>query len=147
MKKRIINALIKCFKRGNKVLICGNGGSASMSQHMAAELMGKFEQDRNPLPAIALTTDTSFLTSCSNDYSFQEVFERQVRGLGKLGDVVIGISTSGNSENVNRALFIAQKTGMVSIDFPRKGKTTAEIQEFQLKLMHSIVREVEKAFI
>lgn len=146
-KREIIKQIIKCFLGGGKLLICGNGGSASMSQHMAAEFMNKFVYDREPLPAIALTTDTSFITSCSNDYNFNDIFERQVMALGKKGDILIGISTSGNSENVIRAELIAAARGLVVIDFPRKGGNTAKIQEQQLKLMHDIVREVEKYFV
>jgi len=145
--EKISKQLIKCFKRGNKVLICGNGGSASMAQHMATELMCKFEHDRRPLPAISLTTDTSFITAFSNDYDFNAVFARQVLALGKSDDILICISTSGNSQNVNNAMCVGNLKGLCVIDFPRKGKTTAKIQEYQLKLMHDIVREVEKAFI
>lgn len=118
-----------------------------MAQHMAAEFMNKFEYDRRPLPAIALTTDSSFLTSCSNDYCFDIVFQKQVQALGKKGDVLIGISTSGKSVNVLNALMMAEDMEMIAIDFPREGSSTAEIQEYQLKLMHDIVRDVEKKFI
>jgi D-sedoheptulose 7-phosphate isomerase len=146
-KDQIINDLIDCFKSGHKLLICGNGGSASMSQHMAAEFVGRFEHERKALPAIALTTDTSILTSWPNDYSFDTVFSRQVEALGQRGDVLIGISTSGNSKNVLLAFAEGYGRGLKTIDFPRQGSSTAEIQEFQLKLMHDIVREVEKEFI
>lgn len=100
---------------GHKVLICGNGGSAADAQHFAAELVGRFEQERAAWPAIALTTDTSILTAIGNDYGFADVFARQVRGLGGPGDVLIGISTSGNSENVIKAVAAARETGMQTI--------------------------------
>jgi D-sedoheptulose 7-phosphate isomerase len=145
--KQIAQKIIKCFERGGKLMIMGNGGSASMGQHFAAELINKFEIDRNPLPAIALTTDTSVLTSISNDYSFDDVFDKQIYALAKSEDIVIGISTSGKSRNVLFGLEMAKFFGIETIDFPRKGKTTAKIQEYQLKLMHDIVRIVEKHFI
>ena len=96
--------LVKALQEGNKILICGNGGSAADSQHFAAELIGRFEKERESLPAIALTTDTSILTAVGNDYGYDFVFERQVKGLGRRGDVLVGISTSGNSSNVIRAV-------------------------------------------
>lgn len=102
---------------GYKILLCGNGGSAADSQHMAAELVGRFLKDRKALPAIALTTDTSILTAIANDYCFDDIFARQVEALGQPGDLVIGISTSGNSENVYRALIKANKLGIKTISF------------------------------
>ena len=145
----IAKSIIDCFKKGNKLLICGNGGSAAMAQHMAAELVGKYEYERKALPAIALTTDTSILTALSNDYKngFDFIFARQVQALGKEGDILILLSTSGKSQNCLNAWRIAIQLGIQTIDFPRKGKSTAKIQEYQLRLMHSIVRKVEKAFI
>lgn len=108
-------ALAAALKAGNKVLICGNGGSAADSQHFAAELVGRFERERRNLPAIALTTDTSALTAIANDYSFEEVFSRQVTALGRDGDVLIAISTSGNSPNVLKAMVAAHAEGMRAI--------------------------------
>ena len=141
----ISRKLVDCFKRENRAYFFGNGGSAAQSQHFAAELMGRFEKNRLGLPAISLTTDTSFLTAWSNDVDFREIFSRQVRTLAKPGDVVIGISTSGKSDNVLVGLAQAEHVGCVTIDFPRRGKNTAECQEYQLKLMHKICREVEGA--
>ena len=105
------------LRSGGKVLLCGNGGSAADCQHMAAELVGLMQKDfqRPAIPAIALTTDTSFLTAFSNDAGFEQVFERQVQALGKTGDVLIGISTSGESENVLRAVKAARSLGMQTI--------------------------------
>ncbi|MFB0515417.1 MAG: SIS domain-containing protein [Candidatus Neomarinimicrobiota bacterium] len=101
--------LVESFKKGHKVLICGNGGSAADAQHLAAELMGRFTSVRKPLPAVALTTDTSLLTAWSNDVDFESVFARQVEGLGQPGDVLVAISTSGNAPNVVRAAAQARK--------------------------------------
>lgn len=107
-----IGMISKALRSGNKILSCGNGGSASDAQHFAAELMGRFEVERGPLPAIALTTDTSFLTAVANDYDFDQVFTRQVKGLGRPGDVLLAISTSGNSRNVILAVETAQRLHM-----------------------------------
>jgi D-sedoheptulose 7-phosphate isomerase len=99
-----IDAIIACFQRGNKLLLFGNGGSAADAQHIAAEFVNRFLVERRPLPAIALTTDTSVLTSIANDYDYKEVFAKQVRALGREGDVALAISTSGNSANVLAAI-------------------------------------------
>lgn len=104
-----------CLARGNKILLCGNGGSAADCQHFAAELVGKWKEPRQPLAAIALTTDTSALTAIGNDFGYQDVFQRQVFALGKPGDVLIGISTSGKSSNVLLALEQAIVRGMPTI--------------------------------
>lgn len=100
---------------GHKVLICGNGGSAADAQHFAAELIGRFEKERAAWPAVALTTDTSILTAVGNDYGFDQVFARQVQGLGRSGDALIGISTSGNSGNVVKAVQAARAQGMYTV--------------------------------
>jgi phosphoheptose isomerase len=104
--------IVKAVLRGNKVLVCGNGGSAADAQHFAAELVGRFETDRRGVPAIALTTDTSLLTALANDNGYRTVFGRQVRTLGQTGDVVVGISTSGDSESVVDALEAAGELGI-----------------------------------
>jgi D-sedoheptulose 7-phosphate isomerase len=104
--------MTNALRSGNKILSCGNGGSASDAQHFAAELMGRFEVERGPLSAIALTTDTSFLTAVANDYDFDQVFTRQVKGLGRPGDVLLAISTSGNSRNVLLAVDTARQLRM-----------------------------------
>ena len=103
--------MIKCITSGHKIIIFGNGGSAADSQHIAAELIGRFKIERNSFPAISLTTDSSILTALSNDYSFDNVFSRQCESLVKKGDVVLGISTSGNSLNVKNGLTISKKNG------------------------------------
>lgn len=108
-------AMHDCLAGGGKLMFCGNGGSAADSQHLAAELMGRFVLQRPPAAALALSTDTSVLTCISNDYSFAEVFERQVQGLGRRGDCLIGISSSGQSDNVLRACTAARQLGITSI--------------------------------
>ena len=107
--------LAAALERGGKVMFCGNGGSAADAQHLAAELMGRFLRDRAPLAAVALTVDTSALTAIGNDYSFADVFSRQVRGLGRAGDALVAISTSGNSENVLRAVARAREAGIATL--------------------------------
>ena len=104
--------MVNSLKNGGKILACGNGGSAGDSQHFAAELIGRFERERAELAAIALTTDSSILTAVANDYSFDEIFSKQVRGLGKSGDILFAISTSGNSKNVVAAIEAAHLKGM-----------------------------------
>lgn len=113
----IIQIIIDCFHKGNKLLLCGNGGSAADAQHVAAEFINRFRVDRRPLPAIALTTDSSILTSIGNDSSFEDIFSRQADALTNNGDVFIGISTSGGSVNVLKALEIAKARGATTIGF------------------------------
>ena len=120
----IAERISAALKSGGKVLLAGNGGSAADAQHIAAEFVGRFIDDRTPLAAIALTTDTSALTSIGNDYGFDKVFERQVRALGRKGDVFIGISTSGRSPNVVAALKAARELGLTTIGFTRDAQTT-----------------------
>lgn len=114
-------AIAEAFKAGRKLLLFGNGGSAADAQHIAAEFMNRFLIERPPLPAIALTTDTSVLTSIANDYAFDEVFSKQVKALGKKGDVALGITTSGSSVNVLKALRAAKKLGMTTIALTGEG--------------------------
>ncbi|HEV8539449.1 MAG TPA: D-sedoheptulose 7-phosphate isomerase [Bacteroidota bacterium] len=124
---KAVDAIIKTFNNNGKVLLCGNGGSAADSQHIATELVIRMNKpDRPPLAAIALTTDSSMLTAGGNDIGFENVFARQVEALGKTGDVLIAISTSGKSENVNRAINGAKKKGMTVIGFLGKGGGTSK---------------------
>jgi D-sedoheptulose 7-phosphate isomerase len=156
----IVERLSSCFQRGGKLLICGNGGSAADSQHFAAEFMNRFLLDRRPWPAIALTTDTSVLTSIGNDSTYDDVFARQVEALGQPGDVLLGLSTSGGSANVLRALAVARKRGLVTVGFTggagaqRMGpdcdlllavpsRATARIQECHEFVCHFIAGAVE----
>ena len=113
--EKTINEITECYKKHNKVLIFGNGGSAADAQHIAAELIGRFKKERKSLPAIALTTDTSVISSLANDYSFEKIFSRQCESLVTKGDIVIGISTSGNSKNVQAGLITAKKMGAKTI--------------------------------
>ena len=155
--------VIDCFMSGGKLLICGNGGSAAESQHMAAELPHRLSAKviRRALPAIALTTDTSFLTAYANDDGFEGVFERQVQALGRPGDVLLGISTSGSSKNVLRAIKCAQSLGIksiallghqgdlirmadVSISVP--SESTQFIQESHLAIIHILCSLIETPF-
>lgn len=116
-----VELMVAALANGNKLLACGNGGSAADSQHFAAELVGRFERERPALAAVALTTDTSLLTAVGNDYSFNEIFSKQVQGLGQPGDVLLAISTSGNSANVLEAVKAAQQRDMTVVALTGKG--------------------------
>lgn len=148
---------------GAKILACGNGGSAADAQHFAAELTGRFERERKPLPGIALTTDTSALTAIANDYSFQEVFSKQVLALGRPGDVLLAISTSGNSGNVLRAMEAAHSVGMHvlamtgrdggamakalkkdDVELRASSKVTTRIQETHILLLHCLCDAIDE---
>lgn len=154
------NIIISSLKSRNKLMICGNGGSAADSQHIAAEFTGRFVKDRLPIAALALSTDTSALTCIGNDYSFAEIFSRQVRALGLYGDCLLGISTSGNSENVIQAVLTAKEMGIHTVCLLGRdgGKlkdlcdsaivvpcnVTARIQEAHILIGHSICGAVEQ---
>ena len=124
------------LKNGGKVLACGNGGSAGDAQHFSAEMLNRFEMERAPLAAVALTTDSSTLTSIANDYSYDEVFSKQVSGLGREGDVLLAISTSGNSPNVLRAIEAAHERGMkvVALTGKKGGKMSALLRDGDINL-------------
>ena len=155
-----INEIIKCFSAGNKIIIFGNGGSAADAQHIVAEFIGRFQKERKSLPAIALTTDSSILTSLSNDYSYDVVFSRQCESLVSKGDVVIGISTSGKSKNVEEGIKTAKNLGAITIgllggeggiiskivDIPIivESTNTARIQEVHRVIYHIICGIVER---
>jgi D-sedoheptulose 7-phosphate isomerase len=157
---KVVEVTLTTFITGNKVMVAGNGGSAADSQHFTAEFVGKYKMVRRPYAAIALTTDTSMLTAWSNDVTFDTVFERQVEALGKPGDMFFGISTSGNSKNILKALAKAKKMGiftvallggnggrargMADLEFVIPSKNTPRIQEMHTLLLHSIAEEVEK---
>src|SRR5262245_27693711 len=159
---KIAEAMIKALKGGDKILICGNGGSAADAQHIAGELLSRYESDRAPLAAVALTTDVAVLTAIANDYGYEHVFERQVQGLGKQGDVLLALSTSGRSPNVLRALDAAEKGGLLTIGFTgAKGghmlsrfdlilraasDETGVIQQVYLTAAHAICGLVERSF-
>jgi D-sedoheptulose 7-phosphate isomerase len=124
-----IEVMVASLRAGGKIMACGNGGSAADSQHFAAELLNRFERERAPLAAIALTTDTSTLTSIANDYDYNQVFSKQVQGLGRSGDVLLAISTSGNSPNVLAAMAVAHERGIRVVALTGKGggKMTAKL--------------------
>jgi len=140
--------LIDAIRSGGKVLVFGNGGSAADAQHIAAELVNRLNFDRAPVAAIALTTDTSILTSIGNDSSFDEVFERQLRALGRKGDVAIAISTSGNSSNVIRAVEAAREIGVKTIAFSgRSGGTLAELSDLALTVNSNSTQRIQETHI
>lgn len=155
----IASEMTRAILEGNKVLWCGNGGSAADSQHMAAELMGRFRRERRGLPSVALTTDTSILTAIGNDYGYEKVFQRQVEALCVKGDIVVGISTSGNSKNVCAALETAHQAGAFTVAFTGEGggamakiadatlqiasKDTARIQEGHILCGHMLCDWIE----
>lgn len=151
--------MIDCLRRGGTLFWCGNGGSAADAQHLAAELVGRFERERRAIASIALTTDTSILTSLGNDYGFDSVFRRQVEGLVRAGDVLVGLSTSGNSGNVLRAVEQANAQGATTIGLLGKdggrlgaacalavvvpGDSTARIQEMHITIGHILCDLIE----
>lgn len=157
---RAAEMVVACFRAGNKLMLCGNGGSAADSQHIAAEFVNKFYMPRPALPALALTTDTSNLTSIGNDSSYDEVFSRQIEALAKKGDVLIGITTSGNSPNILKAFAAAKKAGVKTIGLlGRDGgpaasacdhaiivpdKTTSRIQEVHITVGHILCGIVDR---
>lgn len=142
------NALVKALQGGNRILICGNGGSAADSQHFAAELIGRFEKERESLPAIALTTDTSILTAVGNDYGYDFVFERQVKGLGRRGDVLVGLSTSGNSPSVIRAVEAAKSRRMISIGMlGRDGGKLRDVVDIPIVVPHNVTARIQEVHI
>ena len=159
----VVLKIVSAIKNGNKIILFGNGGSAADAQHIAAELIGRFKLERKSFPALALTTDSSILTSLSNDYSFDTVFSRQCEGLVKNGDVIIGISTSGNSKNVYNGLITAKKFGgytigllgneggniskIVDISIIVDSKSTPRIQEAHRTIYHIICELVEKQLV
>lgn len=144
----IARVLAAAIGMGKKVLFCGNGGSAADSQHVAAELVGRFARERDPWPAIALTTDTSILTAVGNDWSFDQVFARQVRGLARAGDVVAGISTSGSSPNVVRALEAARERGATAVAFTgARGGPVAEAADLQFRAPSSSTPRIQELHI
>ncbi|UCD79284.1 MAG: D-sedoheptulose 7-phosphate isomerase [Desulfobacterales bacterium] len=156
---RAVERLTACITTGHKVLIFGNGGSAADAQHLAAEFVNRFQIERPPLAAVALTTDTSIITSIGNDYHFDDVFSKQVEALGKQDDIAWGISTSGNSTNVIKAIKSARKIGMTTIGMTGRGgelaacadlvfsvpsDTTARIQESHITLGHILCDLMER---
>ena len=144
--QKVINEIIRCLKNGNKVIIFGNGGSAADAQHIAAEFIGRFELERKSLAAIALTADTSVITSLSNDYDYDVVFSRQCESLVSKGDVVIGISTSGNSKNVYEGLKTSKNKGALIITLlGNKGGKIKELSDISIIVDSSITSQIQEA--
>ncbi len=157
--EKITREIVRAFQKNKKVLLCGNGGSAADAQHIAAEFIVRFKRERRSLAAIALTTDTSILTAIANDYDYESVFRRQVEGLGSRDDILIAISTSGNSPNVIAAVLAAKKIGMTTIAFTgetggkltahtdfsfcAKSRKTPHVQEMHITALHAISEAVE----
>jgi D-sedoheptulose 7-phosphate isomerase len=155
----LVPLLVKVFEQGNKLMIMGNGGSAADAQHLAAEFVNRFRLDRPPLPALALTTDTSVLTSIGNDFGFEQVFEKQILALGRPGDMVLGISTSGHSENIIRGFKAARGGKMLTVALAGNqggdmihwadyalvvpSSNTPRIQEVQILIGHLLCELVE----
>lgn len=160
--EEITTLIVKAFKGGNKVLFCGNGGSAADAQHLAAEFSGRFYKDRKPLPSEALHTNTSYLTAVANDYGYEHVYSRVVEGTGTDGDVLIALSTSGNSANITNALQKAREIGMITVGLTGEGggkmkdmcdhlvnipsADTPRIQEAHIMVGHIICQLVEEQF-
>lgn len=140
-------AIAEAFKAGRKLLLFGNGGSAADAQHIAAEFVNRFLIERPPLPAIALSTDTSVLTSIANDYSFDEVFSKQLKALGKKGDIALGITTSGSSANVLKALRAAKKLGMVTIALTGEAGKAASLADIALQIPSRSTPRIQEAHI
>ena len=158
--ENITNTILNAFKSDNKLLLCGNGGSAADAQHIAAELSGRFEIDRKPLNAEALHVNSSFVTAVANDYGYEEVYSRMVEAIGKKGDVLLALSTSGNSKNIIRAIDKANSQGLITIGFSGNdggamqnlckynliipSDNTARIQEAHILVGHIICKLIEQ---
>jgi D-sedoheptulose 7-phosphate isomerase len=157
----VAEALIKTYQAGNKAIFFGNGGSAADAQHLAAEMVGRFLKERDALPALALTVNTSILTAVGNDYGYEQVFVRQLEALGKAGDVAVAISTSGNSPNISSAVLAAKQRGLVTVGLTGRGggrlkaevdhcicvpaDTSPRIQEMHILIGHILCELIEAA--
>ena len=161
---RAAESMVHCLREGHKILSCGNGGSAGDAQHFSSELINRFEMERPPLPAIALTTESSTLTAIANDYSYDDIFSKQIKALGQAGDMLLAISTSGNSTNVIRAIDAAQDRGMTVVALTGRdggeiaptlaardteirvpSARTARIQEVHLLIIHCLCDVIDSS--
>lgn len=146
--EKVSNAIAKAFKNGRKVVLFGNGGSAADAQHIACELAGRFKRERRGLPAISLTTNTSALTAIANDYSYDEVFSRQVEGIVGKGDIVVGISTSGESPNIIDGIKAAKKRGAITIGLAgMQGGKLAEVADICIKVPSNDTPRIQETHI
>lgn len=144
----VVEVIAEALKKGRKILLFGNGGSAADAQHLAAEFVNRFMIERPPLPAVALTTDTSVLTSIGNDYDFTEIFSKQIKALGQPGDIAWGISTSGRSKNVLKGLAQAKRMGMVTIALTgRDGGEMGEIADYLLNVSSESTPRIQEVHI
>jgi D-sedoheptulose 7-phosphate isomerase len=160
--QEVVSTIVKCFQSGNRVYFAGNGGSAADAQHLAAEFSGRFYTDRLALPAEALHCNTSYLTAVANDYSYDEIYARLIRGIGLAGDVLVGLSTSGNSGNIVKAFEVARQKKLITVGFTGQGGgkmkplsdflfnvpsiDTPRIQESHILLGHIVCELVEKEY-
>lgn len=145
---RTVEAWKSAITNGKKVIFCGNGGSAADAQHLAAELMGRFLFDRAPMAALSLTVDTSALTAIGNDYGYANVFSRQLRGIGQSGDVIFGMSTSGNSENIVKAFEVAHEMGITTIGLTGAGGgKMAALSDILIAVPHGKTNHIQEAHI
>ena len=144
----VTEKIAESFKNGNKVLFCGNGGSAADAQHLAAEFSGRFYTDRNALPSEALHCNTSYITAVANDYSYDVVYSRMIKGIGKPGDVLVGLSTSGNSVNIINAIEEARKIGMITVCFTGEtGGKMREICDYLINVPSSDTPRIQESHI
>jgi D-sedoheptulose 7-phosphate isomerase len=145
---QVVDALTAALKRGNKIMIFGNGGSAADAQHLTAEFVNRFQIERPPLAAMSLSTDTSVITSIGNDYDFSEIFSKQIRALGQEEDVAWGISTSGNSPNIIKAMETAKKMGLVTVGLTgRDGGAIARMVDYSLNVSSNSTPRVQEVHI
>lgn len=163
---RAAQAMTRCLANGNKIMSCGNGGSAADAQHFSSEMLNRFELERPSLPAIALTTDTSTITSIANDYDYEQIFARQIKGLGQAGDILLAITTSGNSGNIIKAVKTAHERGIQivaltgrdggelesvlseqDIEIRSPGSSTARIQEIHLLTIHCLCDSIDHSLL
>ena len=143
--QRVADILASCITSGHKILIFGNGGSAADAQHIAAEFVNRFQIERPPLAALALTTDTSIITSIGNDYHFDDIFFKQILALGRKDDIAIGISTSGNSKNVIKAVHAAKDIGILPIGFTGRGGKLAECADYVFAVKSDVTARIQEA--
>lgn len=146
--QQVADIIINCYKNGRKVLLCGNGGSAADAQHLAAELSGRFYFNRPPLEAEALHVNSSYVTAIANDFSYEDIYSRYVNGVGKEGDVIIGLSTSGNSENIVRAIKAAKEKGLITVCMTGEtGGKMKELADFLINIPSTDTPRIQEAHI